>query len=309
VSGKATNHLDWQGEGPGAEPGAPLPRRSRAPQSTVWVNGRLCRGAEAALTIFDRGARDGEGLFETVRVERRQPLLWAQHLERMAVAAAELGFPVPPSPATLAEALGRVLEANDLTDAAARITVTRGVPGTRPTYAGCWIEAQALDVRLWRGTRRDGVALIYSKVPFSPGAFGRFKTTARLPYSLAREEARAARADEALLVSPAGEVLEGAVSNVFAVAGGEVLTPPREAGILPGIVREQVLQACGTLGLLAREIALSRNDLAAADEVFVTNAVQQVVPAASLAGRAVPQRSVAMRLAEACRAQCRSAVR
>jgi len=285
---------------------APLPAGLGLPAGIAWVNGRMCRGSEAAISIFDRGARDGEGLFESVRVESGRPLCWDRHLERLIVSAAELGFPVPPHPTTLAEALAQVLEANQMRDAAARLTVTRGVPGGCPTRAGSWITVEPLASRLWHGTKRSAAALVLSAVPFRPGTLGRFKTTGRLPYSLAREEARAAGADEALLVSADDQVLEGAVSNVFIVSRGVVLTPPLAAGILPGIVREQVLQLCGTLGIEAREAALTVAELMRADEVFVTNAIQQVVPAVSLAGRTIAERAVAMRLAEACRSQCRN---
>ncbi|HUK64712.1 MAG TPA: aminotransferase class IV, partial [Dongiaceae bacterium] len=76
-------------------------RPATLPDRPMWVNGRLCRGDEAAVSLFDRGARDGEGLFETLRVYGGRAFQWERHLERLVLSAAELGFPVPPSPATL----------------------------------------------------------------------------------------------------------------------------------------------------------------------------------------------------------------
>ena len=73
--------------------------------SQLWVNGRMCQGAETVISLFDRGARDGEGLFETLRVYAGRPYQWERHLERLVVSAAELGFPVPPAPRVLARAL------------------------------------------------------------------------------------------------------------------------------------------------------------------------------------------------------------
>src|SRR4029453_19444311 len=107
------------------------------------------RGAEAVGSLFARGARDGEGLFETLRVYGGHPFLWERHMERLVLSAAELGFPVPPSPTRLRDAVDEVLEANGLADAAIRITVTRGVPGGRPTRTGCWIDAEHIASRLW----------------------------------------------------------------------------------------------------------------------------------------------------------------
>jgi branched-chain amino acid aminotransferase len=212
-----------------------------------------------------------------------------------------LGFPVPPSPATLRAGLDQVLEAGQLRDAAARTTVTRGIPGQRPTRAGAWIDAEPLRGRLWPGTRSGAASAIVSARPFEPGPIGRYKTTSRLAWQLAREEARAARVDEVLLVSPGGEVLEGSVSNVFVVTRGEVRTPPLAHGILPGITRAVVLSLCATLGVPAREGRVERADLERADEAFVTSSLQGVVPLATLAGRAFPTRAIGGRLREAWR--------
>lgn len=282
-------------------------RGVRTPDRVVWVNGELRRGSEATLTLFDRGARDGEGLFETLVVHAGVPFLWERHLERMVLAAAELGFPVPPSPAVLREALERVLEANGLRDAAARITVTRGVPGNRPTRTGAWVEAEPLAARLWSGTKSGAASAIVSGRPFEPGSLGPYKTTSRLPWHLAREEARAARVDEALLAAADGEILEGSVSNVFAVIRGEVRTPPLARGILPGITRARVLALCRELGIEAREARLDVAALRDADEALVTNSLQGVVPLASIDRRDLPGRTAGERLREAYRRETAAA--
>ena len=261
---------------------ARLKSRAGSPESgrVRWINGRIVRGADAALSLLDRGARDGEGLFETLRIYRGEPLHWDRHMERLVLSAAELGFPVPPSPARLREALAALLRAEGLAEAVARATVTRGAPGGRPTRTGAWIEVEATEARLWKGAQRGQARAIFSKRPFHPGALGRHKTTSRLAYSLARDEARAAHADETLLWSESGEVLEGATSNLFVVSGGEIRTPPLARGILPGIVRAWVLSACDRLGLAFREVEITRRSLADADEIFLTNSVQEVVPLA-----------------------------
>ena len=137
-----------------------------------------------------------------------------------------------------------------------------------------------------------------SKRPFEPGPLGRHKTTSRLAYHLAREEARAARASEALLVSAAGTVLEGAGSNVFVVRRSSVVTPPLGLGILPGVVRRWVLETGAKLGIDAREQNLRAADLTAADEVFLSSSVQTIVPLAALDGRALPARDLGARLRE-----------
>ena len=285
------------GRTPLAPPRPPTPENARA----LWLNGRIVRGADAAISLHDRGARDGEGLFETLRVYAGEPLDWERHMERLVLSAAELGFPVPPSPTGLRDALGELLATEGLEDAVARITVTRGVPGGRPTRTGAWIEVETVASRLWRGTRAGEARVVLSKRPFHPGPLGRHKTTSRLAYALAREEARAAGADETLLCSEGGVVLEGAVSNLFVVAAGEVRTTPLALGVLPGIVRAWLMGACGRLGLAAREAEITRDALGAADEVFLTNSVQEVVPVSRVGDRPVPRRDIGLSLRSAYR--------
>ncbi len=279
------------------------------PDRAVWLNGRLVRGHDAALSVFDRGARDGGAILETLRVYAGRPFAWQRHMERMVLSAAELGFPVPPSPARLRAAVDEVLAAEGLGDAVVRITVTRGIPGGRPVRTSAWVEAEPLGGRLWVGTRTRhpadggpaGARAILSLTPFAPGLLGRHKTTSRLAYDLAREEARAAGADEALLVSPAGEVLEGAASNLFVVGGGEVVTPPLTADVLPGVTRAIAIGLCAELGIPLREAAVPLEMLRRAEAAFVTNSVQEVLPLASVAGRATPGRTIALRLLAAYR--------
>lgn len=273
-------------------------RGAKAPDRVVWIDGQLLRGEAARVSLFDRGAHDGGAIFETFRVHGGHPFLWQKHLERMVLAAAELGFPVPPSPLTLRTALDATLEANALTDAVARITVTRGIAGGRPTRTGCWVEVEPVGGRLWRGTRTREGSVILSKRPFAPGVLGAYKTTSRLAYHLAHEEARAAGADETILLTHQGEVLEGSASNVFLHIDGEIATPSHHTGILAGITRAFALQACYDLGYRLRTSAMWRDELAIADEVFLTNAVQGIVSITSVGGRAVKTGGVAAQVRE-----------
>lgn len=279
----------------------PLPPGARQPDSLVWANGRIVSGEEAATSLFDRGTRDGGGIFETMRVYGGRPFAWQRHMERLVLAAAELGFPVPPRPSAMRDAIGELLAAQSLTDAVVRITVTRGIAGGRPTRAGAWIEAQPLAARLWRGTRTGDAAAIVSPLVFDLGWLGAYKTTSRMAWDLAREQAIAIGADEALLVSSTGELLEGSASNVFVVREGEVLTPPLASRILPGVTRALVLQLCAELGVPARECVLQAGGLRECESLFLTNSVQEVLPVATLDGRALRSREVPERLLAAYR--------
>ena len=152
--------------------------------------------------------------------------------------------------------------------------------------------------RLWRGTRSGAASVVLTRRPFAPGSTGGYKTTSRIAYHLAREERRAAGADETILVTSQGQVLEGAVSNVFAVVDGEVATPSLSTGILPGITREWVLLQLVDLGARIRTSALWRSELSLATEILLTNAVQGIVTVGTVDGRPVPERALANTLRE-----------
>src|SRR5690606_26727248 len=92
---------------------------------------------------------------------------------------------------------------------------------------------------------------------------------------LAMREARKVGAAEALIVDQAGNVVEGASSNVFAVFGSELVTPPEDAGILAGITRAHVVEVARELGLSLRLEPLPLSDLGRADEVFISSSIRE----------------------------------
>jgi branched-chain amino acid aminotransferase len=113
------------------------------------------------------------------------------------------------------------------------------------------------------------------------------KTGAHLDHVLAVAEARAAGAHEALLVDGRGNVTEGASSNVFVVQGGTLRTPPLGAGILEGVTRGLVLRLARAAGLPVEEAPLDPSALLAADEVFITSTVREIVPVVRVGDRAI----------------------
>ena len=104
---------------------------------------------------------------------------------------------------------------------------------------------------------------------------------------LAVHAAKQQGAHEAIITGRGGEVLEGASSNVFVVTGGRLRTPRPEAGILDGITRRTVLEAARRVGLPVDEEALFPADLYAADEVFITSSIREVVPVVQVDDRRI----------------------
>ena len=101
---------------------------------------------------------------------------------------------------------------------------------------------------------------------------------------MGRREAQNQGYDEGLFLNSRGHVAEGAVSNIFMVRDDELITPPAASGLLPGIVRQLVLERAAGLGFRCREDNFTTRDLRGADECFLTNSLMGIMPVNSLDG-------------------------
>lgn len=224
----------------------------------VWRDGRIDDGVEAP----DRRAAS-RGAFTTAGCDHGRPLLWNRHQRRLAGSLELLGAPPPALPseaemAALLEACGR--------SGPARLRLVGWQDDRR------WrLEAAVGDARSV-GPDASAVALEIVCWPAAPPLAGH-KTLDRLAWELAADGARAAGADDALLVDAAGRVLETSVANLWVVRGGRLLTPPAPARCLPGVLRGWLLEHAHRAGLTAAEADLELAELEHADEVWITNAV------------------------------------
>ncbi len=274
--------------------------------TVVNLGGALVRPADARVSVFDRGFLYGDSVYEVVRTYGGRPFELGAHLARLRHSADRIGLvPAWDAGRTAAE-VARTLEAargGDAPDPGAapwivgeryvRIVMTRGAGeiGLDPALA---VDPVALViVQPLRGpparAYADGVAAAFVGVRrASPAAVDpTAKTGAHLANVLAVREATEKGAHEALLLDERGAVTEGSSSNVFAVRGGRVTTPPLAAGILEGVTRGVVLRRARETGVPAEEASLRPEDLETADEVFITSTAREIVPVTRLGGRAV----------------------
>ncbi|MDW7711593.1 MAG: aminotransferase class IV [Deferrisomatales bacterium] len=253
--------------------------------SYCLIGEALVPEAEAAVSVRDRGFLYADGLFETVRTYGGRAFRLRRHWERLAASAAFLGIPVPEvDPAAL---IARLLEGNGLRDASVRVTLTRGPepPGPRPGPSPVTLVAQARPLR-------PGLAALAERgcagrrLPWPLRARGMplhsHKTLAYLPSVLALGAVGAD--DEPILENTDGHLAEGATGNLFWLREGELCTPHPDAGCLPGVARELVLGLAREQGLPTREGFFPWEELARADEAFLTNAVVEIAPLVRLEG-------------------------
>jgi branched-subunit amino acid aminotransferase/4-amino-4-deoxychorismate lyase len=118
-------------------------------------------------------------------------------------------------------------------------------------------------------------------------AWGALKLLGHVSAVLGRAHAAARGAEEGLYVTTDGAVTEGTASNVFAVRGGTLVTPPLAAGVLPGVTRALVLALARRAGIPVREAPLRARALATMDELFLTASTVEILPVVRLDGRRV----------------------
>jgi branched-chain amino acid aminotransferase len=274
--------------------------------TVVNLDGVLVPPAEARISVFDRGFLYGDSVYEVIRTYGGHVFEEAAHLARLRHSAERIGLAPKWGAARTSREIARTLEASrggDPPDPAAapwnvgeryvRVVMTRGAGeiGLDPALA---VDPVALVVvQPLAGppasAYRDGVkAAIVGVRHVAPEAIDpSAKTGAHLPNVLAVREARAAGAFEALLLDGRGFVTEGSSSNVFAVTGGVLRTPPLAAGILEGVTRGVVLRMARAAAVAVEEAPLRPEDLEEADEVFITSTVREIVPVTRLGERPV----------------------
>jgi branched-chain amino acid aminotransferase len=261
----------------------------------LWVNGELLPAGEAAVDPRDRGFTLGDGVFETMRVRGGAVLRIERHLSRLRAGAGVLGLSPLPRDEDLADAIAMTLAANGLTeglaDAAVRLTVTRGVPKSRGLLPGAEAKPSLVvhaepfagyPAELYdRGAR----AVLGSILRNERSPLARVKSLNYLDNVLARREAGARGADDALLLNTAGGLACASAANLFLLLDGVLVTPGVASGALPGTLRGLVAaELAPRAGLEVIERAVRPEELRAAEEAFLTNALLGIVPLTEVDG-------------------------
>lgn len=250
---------------------------------------------EARVSVFDSGFMQGIGLFETMRAYNGRVFRLDRHLDRLAGSARVLGWTVVPDVDELADNVRQVLSAAGAVDARVRLTVTTGTlhPAPGETPALTIVATAAPGEKYPDECYQKGITALVSdyRQSGSDPTVGH-KTTSYFARLASLRLAYALGALESIWLTPEARVAEGAISSIFVVRQEELLTPPLDTPILPGITRASVLELAAELGIAAREAALTLDELRGADEVFVTNSMMEVMPVVRLARGAVGNEKV-----------------
>jgi branched-chain amino acid aminotransferase len=265
--------------------------------ATVNVNGRVSDQEHAVISVFDHGFLYGEGVYETLRTYNGQPFLFDRHMRRMRKSAGMVALDVPLTDAQIDSRFRETMQAAGLgetgREAYIRILITRGVGELTYDLAACPSPSIVIIVKpnvepplaaFEQGVKASLVPIVRNH----PGSVNPLiKSNNLLNNALAMQEAFRRGGFEGIMRNYKGELAECTQSNLFIVKHGAALTPPIDAGLLPGITREFLFEVGQDAGIPVREAVLRDEDLFGADEAFLTSTTREVLPIVKVDDRQV----------------------
>jgi branched-subunit amino acid aminotransferase/4-amino-4-deoxychorismate lyase len=266
----------------------------------VLLQGEFVPEERAVVSIFDRAFRYGDALFEAVLVFNGKMFRWPQHFQRLERSAQFLKIALPYSADELFAFARELISRNKLADCVMRLQLSRGI-GPRG-YAPSGQEKPLVVMSLHPAPSRDSLHGVMWKLTVSSfripanDLLANHKTCSRLLHVCVAAEARERGADESLVVNTNNEVTEGGTSNVFWIDRGTVCTTPLAEGVLPGVTRAAVLEACDALGMARAERLVRPEQLSTMDGVFLSFTSRGLVEAESLDGRPLRRSPITLRL-------------
>jgi len=263
----------------------------------VNINGDLIHRNEAGISPFDSVVQGGDGVWEGLRLYEGKIFKLEEHLDRLRGSAKALAFTDIPSNEELVNELRKTLEANNMHDGVhIRLTLTRGVKQTsgmdpRLNQSGNTLIVLAEFKSPVYNT--DGLTLATSSIRrFSPDTMDPKIHHCNLIQSImAKVEATAAGADDALMLDTHGFIAETNATHLFFVDGGEVYTS-RTVACPEGITRQTVIDLC-----FANEIKIHIKDCSLAelyrsDECFCTGTMGELAGVTCVDGRTIGDGSI-----------------
>ena len=237
------------------------------------------------ISIMDRGLNYGDGLFETIAIRSGRLRLLDYHLDRLTNGLIRLGFQQNVDISVLSQRLQRSAAGTE--NGIAKLIVTRGC-GPRGYQAPEQPQpAVIIDTEKTRmpGPEfwRQGVRVRYCETPISLNpALAGLKSLNRLDQVLARQEWHDSQIAEGLMLDPRGRVVSGTRSNLFVVTKGILHTARLDESGVHGVMRRLVMELANSSDRVCRESDLTREMLAEADEIFITNSQFGIWPVRQL---------------------------
>lgn len=263
--------------------------------AVAYVNGRYGPVSTAGVSVEDRGFQFADSLYEVVAFLNGRFLDWDKHLWRLRRGLAALFIEGVPGDAALLQIARRLMAMSRCADGLLYLQVSRGAAKRDHGFPAGIAPTLVMTARRFDFAQRiPQLATGVSAISLPDQRWGRcdLKTTGLLPAVLAKQEARAAGAFEALFVKdgPDGreEVTEGGSTNMYMVDGdGRIITHPVSARILPGVARDTLLDLARAAQMEVVERPFTLAEARAAAELFLTSTTAPILPIVVLDGAAV----------------------
>jgi branched-chain amino acid aminotransferase len=258
----------------------------------VNINGVLLHRDQAGISPFDASVQGGDAVWEGLRLYDGRIFRLNEHLDRLRSSALALAFAAIPSHQAIIEQIRRTLAANRMRDGVhIRLTLTRGVKitsGMDPRLNQTGPTLIVLAEHKPPVYDKGGITLVASTIrrPAPDSLDPKIHHCNLIPSILAKIQANAAGADDALMLDPRGFVAETNATHVFLVERGVVRTGHTVA-CPEGITRAVVLELCRAHGIPAEVGDLSLTDVYRADEMFCTGTMGELAPVTVVDGRTI----------------------
>jgi branched-chain amino acid aminotransferase len=254
----------------------------------LFHNDRLLPLDQVRLSPGQAGLFNGWGVFTTLRIDGGQPFAFERHWARLERDARRIDLPLPLSREAALQSVLRMIEANRVESGCARVYFIYN-------KIGFWKSTEPLPVVDFLAYTTDlpdrGAAVRLAIAEHGRHAahpLSGTKVTSWLQNVWSVHRAAQRGFDEVILLNERGEVAECTAANLVVCRNGEARTPPLSSGCLAGVTREILLEQAPAWGVTLLEAPLTRADLEAADEIFLTSTTRQVQPVQAIESHKVP---------------------
>jgi D-alanine transaminase len=254
----------------------------------AYLNGQIMPIESARVPIEDRGYQFADAVYEYFASYRGRLFAVEAHLDRLEKSLRALEFP-PISRELLRDAVLGTFQQAGIDRAGVYLQISRGVAPRNHAFPNGAKPQIVITVRQVPDTPREYLEKGIAAITVTDIRWGLcdIKTVQLLPNVLAKQQALSAGVQDAIFVSPEGIVREGTSSNLFISSGGRLKTHPLSPQILPGITRAVLIDICRKIGVEVEEVFFDNNTLLAADEVFITGTVTEVLSVCRIDGRTI----------------------
>ncbi|WP_286945570.1 aminotransferase class IV [Acetobacterium sp. UBA5834] len=239
----------------------------------VSYNGEISKKPQIPL---DQGFLYGYGVFETINVAQGKLVFFEDHMERFKQSALVMGLKLTIHPDQIRSECQQIIDKNAMIRGGLRVTLSKGL-----TADNLLITAREnhYDRRMFE----QGVKICTADtIRNEKSRLVSIKSNNYLENLLILNEAKALGFSEAVFYNTQGHLAEGCMTNIFLIKNGQVGTPARDCGLLAGIVRNRVIDLLKTNQIPIAEGYYSSDCLLAADEVFITNSLMEIMPVKQL---------------------------